>query len=158
MPFQSTSKESSTNDEPPDLLYPEDPEPGKLTDTNAMAVDAVIEHPDVEGVVPGLENVHIYEHVRPLTNGLTEEDRLLDRIYSNLMKEIIPYINLANEEEAQRVFACLAEKGLLQVTYDLGEAKVHGRELDDDYWTKRIVDALLENERQKESRNQAEPR
>ena len=98
IPKDLPTKPTSPNDKPPKLLYPEDPEPGEIAETHNMVVDT--EGPNVDSMVPSLENVHLCEHMRLLTTGRTEEEQLLNHIYSNLMGEIILYVDMASEEEA----------------------------------------------------------
>lgn len=55
------AKAAPDTGDPPKLVYPEDREPGEIANLDKMVVDGQPEMPDVEGMGPKLERVHLRE-------------------------------------------------------------------------------------------------
>lgn len=122
--LKNLPKGASDTNEPPELVYPDDREPGELTGADEMEIDAQSGHRDVEGIAPKLEQVHLQESCKSS-------------------------LSLATEEESLMVFNGLAEQGLLQVTYDMGEARRRGHDGEVEYWGNEIANALIAKDTQR---------
>ena len=77
--------------------------------------------------------------------------QVLVRLRKNV-ELITPYIDqLILEERDEEVFECLANLGLLQIVYEMGEAKRRGDPDKKGYWTERMAKILEEREEEVEA-------
>ena len=136
--------------DPPNLSYPPDVEPYEVIRTEeAMGCDNSVST-DASSIVPDLDKVSIHEDSDTTLVSNTEsigvEDKeTMKRILANL-DYLSPELDKADNDNYTDLIAAMAEIGLLQVMYDIGEAKHRGKDLDKKYWKKQVFDALVKKD------------
>ena len=135
---------------PPNLYYPTDMDPCEVPEANGGPADAA-RKPANDARVPTLEEVKMEDDEQAVlvispNSKPAEVKKSLNRILANL-DFLLPEIDRIQAEEKVSFIDCMASLGLLQIVYEIAEAKEAGGEMDPEYWKKCIVEAMLEKER-----------
>ena len=137
---------------PPILLYPSELEEGEIPEIDFPQFHLWIQEQSGR-VKDKTENKP--EDGRAQDGGGTREAEILDhpRVLTRVLirqlavgMERLPDMKDMDKKDRSIVFLGLAELGLMQVLLDMAKDKANGRRFDLEYWERRIVDALVEQE------------
>jgi len=140
---------------PPPLLYPDEIEEGEVTISDQPKFTFKAVYPPPKDVVADDQKEEGKKEAFATTTatgpdpGNGELSGTLERIQANL-DVLLPKVECLDVDDRMEIMDGLASLGLLQVTFDLGHEKQAGRELDNEYWKKRIYEALMEKSKQME--------
>ena len=138
---------------PPDLMYPiEEGTSSTTVDTPDLMTDVQENLHDEEKMTMDKEEAKPEEMNDGKKEDEAEELKPANKIKETLNRSVLNLDFLTSEldqmkgEDQESIAECMAQLGLLQVWYDLGEAKSKGQLTESNYWKGRVVKALVEKE------------
>ena len=139
---------------PPELLYPEGETSGTTVDAPDPMTDVRNDLQEDQGMETDKNEVRKdsgkIETKTEEPSPANEVNNTLERSVSNL-EFLSTELDRMEGKDQDSIAECMAQLGLLQVWYDIGEAKARGNLTESDYWKGRVVKALVEKEAVAES-------